>query len=149
VTAVRHAIVRVDPDPYRTLSPGDIVGRVGRLPRPGIAVHRHASERELELVVDSLGPDDARRRAVEACTAAFGTTPEVGAVTFLSRGTDADALGVVEAFGVRARIDRVEENGEEIAIVTMAAADRRRVPESRLHTALEAALNCDVRIVFA
>jgi hypothetical protein len=149
VTTVRHAIVRLDPDPGRTLSPGDIAVRAARLTRPGITVHRHPSERELELVVDSLGPDHARRQAIEACTEAFGTPPELGAVTFVSRGTDADALGVVEAFGVHALIDRVEEDGEEVAIVTLAAADRRRVPESRLHTALEAALNCDVRIVFA
>jgi hypothetical protein len=146
---VRQAIVRLDPDPSGGLSTADIAARVARLPRPGIAVHRHGGDRELDLVVDSVGPDDARRRVVEACTDAFGGPPEVGAVTFLSRGTDADALGVVEAFGVHARIDRVEENGEEVAIFTLAAADRRRVPESRLHTALEAALNCDVRIVFS
>jgi hypothetical protein len=145
---VRQAIVRVDPDPRRTLSVDDIAARVARLPRPGIALHRHGAERELELVVDSRNPDDARLRATEACTEAFGTPPEVGTVTFISRGTDADALGVVEAFGVHARIDRVEENGEEVAVLTLASADRMRVPESRLHTALEAALNCDVRIVF-
>jgi hypothetical protein len=34
-------------------------------------------------------------------------------------------------------------------VFTLPTADRRRVPESRLHTALEAALNCEVRIVFA
>lgn len=149
MTAVRKAIVRVDPDPEATLSPADIVGRVGRLPRPGIAVHRHASERELELVVDSLDPGDARRRAVDVCAEVFGVLPEVGAVTFISRGTDADALGVIAAFGVHGSIERVEEDGAEVAILTVPAADRRRVPESRLHTALEAALNCDVRIVFA
>lgn len=149
MTAMRQAIVRVDPDPGGSLSPADIVGRVARLSRPGIAVHRHASERELELVVDGIDPDDARTRVSDACAEAFGVDPEIGAVTFLSRGTDADALGVVAALGVRADIERVEEDDAEVAVLTVPAADRGRVPESRLHTALEAALNCDVRIVFA
>jgi hypothetical protein len=34
-------------------------------------------------------------------------------------------------------------------VATISRADSRRVPESRLHTAFEAALNCEVRIVIA
>ena len=143
---MRQAVVRVDVDPDRTLSPGDIAAGVGRL---GELVNRRPGDRTIELVIDSDTADQARARAFEACTAAFGTAPALGAITFISRGTDADALGVISAFGVEARLERTEEDGEEVAVFTLPAADRRRVPESRLHTALEAALNCEVRIVFA
>jgi hypothetical protein len=37
--------------------------------------------------------------------------------------------------------------GEEIVIVTISAEAARKVPESRLRTALEAALNAEVQIV--
>jgi hypothetical protein len=146
---VRTAVVHVDPDPRGTLSSHAIHEGVRALQRRGVAVHRHVGDRELELLVDSTDPGDARRRTVTACAGAFGTAPSIGAVTFISRGTAEDALGVVAGFAVRAQVERVNENGEEIAVVTLAAADRRRVPESRLHTALEAALNCEVRLVFA
>jgi hypothetical protein len=146
---MRQAVVRIDVDPDRTLSPGDIAAGIGRLGGSGVTVNRHPGERTVELVIDSDTPDQARARAFEACTAAFGTAPALGTITFISRGTDQDALGVVEAFGVQAHLERTEEDGEEVAVFTLPAADRRRVPESRLHTALEAALNCEVRIVFA
>ena len=141
--------MRIDPDPDRVLSPADIATGIRALPSHGVSIHRHPNDRELEVILDSENPDDARLRTSRACLQAFGITPTVGVVTFISRGTDDDALGVVEAFGVHAHVERIEEDGEEVAIFTLAAADRRRVPESRLHTALEAALNCEIRIVFA
>jgi hypothetical protein len=146
---VRTAVVRVDIDPGRILPADDLPARIDELAAHGAVVHRRPSERELELMLDSVNADDARRRTGDLCTAVFGTAPAVGAITFLSRGTDEDALGVVEAFGVRAELERTEEDGEEVAVFTLPAADRRRVPESRLHTALEAALNCEIRIVYS
>lgn len=141
-------MVRVDPDPQGALSSGAIGEGVRRLQRRGFAVHRHPSDRELELLVESADPKDARSRTAAACAEVFKTAPGIGAVTFVSRGTDEDVLGVVAAFGVGGRLERIDEDGEEVVVVTLAAADRRRVPESRLHTALEAALNCEVRLMF-
>lgn len=143
---MRQAVVRVDIDPDRTLSPADITDGLGRL---DVTVQRHPRERSIELVIDCDTTEQARARAFSACTTAFGTAPALGAISFISHGTDEDALGVVAAFGVQAHLERTEEDGEEVAVFTLPAADRRRVPESRLHTALEAALNCEVRIVFA
>jgi hypothetical protein len=146
---VRTAVVRVDIDPGRAVAADDLPARNDELAGHGAVVHRRPAERELELMLDGVNADDARRRTTELCTAVFGVAPAVGTITFLSRGTDDDALGVVEAFGVRAELERTEEGGEEVAVFTLPAADRRRVPESRLHTALEAALNCEIRIVYS
>jgi hypothetical protein len=146
---VRKAVVRVNPDPGRTLSDEDIDGGVRELWERGFDIGWHPNGRDLELTVDSPNPDDARRLTVEVCERTFGTMPALGAVTFVSRGTDEDAFGVLDAFGVRAHLERYEVYGEEIVVFTLDPADRRRVPESRLHTALEAALNCEVRIEFA
>jgi len=38
------------------------------------------------------------------------------------------------------------EEGWDVVHVTLCKADLERVPESRVHTALEASLNCEVRI---
>jgi hypothetical protein len=145
---MREAVVRVDVDPQRALPVGEVACGVARLQQRGVLVLRKPSERELELVLDSTDAEDARQRTRELCESAFGTAPALGAVTFISRGSDEDALGVVAAFGVRAHLRRAQDGDAEVAIFTLDPADRRRVPESRLHTALEAALNCEVRIVY-
>jgi hypothetical protein len=137
--------VRLDADPRQALSPERFAAGIRRVEAQGLAVLRRPGDRELTLTFDSASRDAARAQAVLACEQAFGTTPSTGVVTFVSRGTDEDALGVVEAFGLRARLERVEE----VAVFTLPAADRRRVPEGRLHTALEAALNCEIRIQYA
>jgi hypothetical protein len=54
---------------------------------------------------------------------------------------------VVRAFGIDACVDRFADAGEEVVVVTLTSIDAARVAESRLHAALEAALNCEVRIV--
>jgi ferredoxin len=54
---------------------------------------------------------------------------------------------VVRGFGIDADVERFTEDDEEIVVATISREASRRVPESRLHTALEAALNCEVRIV--
>jgi hypothetical protein len=84
------------------------------------------------------------------CAEVLGAAgPQAGAATFLSRGTDEDALGVVRAFGISAELDRFWEADEEIAVFTITRDDAAHVAESRLLTALEAALNCEVRIIVA
>ncbi|HEY3684717.1 MAG TPA: hypothetical protein VGL93_16905 [Streptosporangiaceae bacterium] len=148
---MREAVVRVrvGADPDRALSAAEIADGVRELQAQGLSVRRRHGDGELSLGFDAASRDDARARAVSACEKAFGTVPAVGAVTFASRGTDEDALGVIEAFGVHADVERFWEDGEEVAAFTFPEAERRRVPESRLHTALEAALNCRVRIRYA
>jgi uncharacterized membrane protein len=68
-------------------------------------------------------------------------------VTYLSRGTNDDAIGVLAGFGLVGDMTRtVGGEGWDIVTVHLAEADLRRVPESRIQTALEASLNCEVRI---
>ena len=54
---------------------------------------------------------------------------------------------MVGAFGISAELDRFWEEDEEIAVFTITREAASHVAESRLHTALEAALNCEVRII--
>jgi hypothetical protein len=68
-------------------------------------------------------------------------------VTYLSRGTDDDAHGVLAGFGLTGRIQRSPgDDGFDVVYVTLRETDLERVPESRIHTALEASLNCEVHI---
>ena len=68
-------------------------------------------------------------------------------LTFVSRGTDDDAHGVLAGFGLTGEIDRAPgDDGFDIVTVTLRKADLERIPESRIHTALEASLNCEVHI---
>ena len=92
-------------------------------------------------------PDELKQIAIELCTKAFGTTPAAGVLTYVSRGTDDDAHGVLAGFGLAGEITRsAGYDGWDIVHVTLRKSDLERVPESRIHTALEASLNCEVRI---
>ena len=91
--------------------------------------------------------DQLKREAVALCAKAFGTTPTPGVVTYVSRGTDDDAHGVLAGFGLTGEITRTPgDDGLDIVHVTLRRADLERIPESRIHTALEASLNCEVHI---
>ncbi|ETW22316.1 hypothetical protein [Mycobacterium gastri] len=108
---------------------------------------RPSGRRELELLITCDGVEAAKQTAIDLCAKAFDTTPVAGVVTFISRGTDDDAYGVLSAFGVTGEIVRQhDDDGFDIVYVTLREADLERVPESRIHTALEASLNCEVRI---
>lgn len=106
--------------------------------------------REVELLVAGDDADAVKRVGVELCGRAFGgfnTAPVPGVVTFISRGTDDDAHGVLSAFGLVGEVVRTPgDEGFDIVYVTLREADLDRVPESRIHTALEASLNCEVHI---
>jgi hypothetical protein len=103
--------------------------------------------REVELLIDGDEPDELRGIAIGLCAKAFGTTPVPGVLTFISRGTDDDAHGVLAGFGLTGDIERVpDDDGWDVVHVTLRRADLERVPESRVHTALEASLNCEVHI---
>jgi hypothetical protein len=154
---MRTAVVRVNVDPESALTPaqlrqgmvvllsladkigaGAVENDLGALP-PG--------RREVQLLIEAGDVENATRPAVDLCARAFGTTPAAGVVTFVSRGTDDDALGVLAGFGLVGEIARAPgDDGFDIVYVTLREEDLDRVPESRIHTALEASLNCEVRI---
>ena len=103
--------------------------------------------REVELLITGDDPAELERFAVELCAKAFGTTPVPGVLTYISRGTDDDAHGVLAGFGLTGEITRTPgDDGWDIVRVTLRKADLDRIPESRIHTALEASLNCEVHI---
>jgi hypothetical protein len=154
---MRTAVVRVNVDPDNALAPAQLtegmavllerVGHVG-----GDVIIKDlgvmpAGRREVELLIACDDADSAKRAAIELCTNAFATRPVPGVITFVSRGTDDDAHGVLAGFGLTADIVRTPgDDGFDIIDVTLREADLERIPESRVHTALEASLNCEVRI---
>ena len=112
------------------------------------------SRREVEVLLSANDRDAALAVAMRLCTnafGAFGATQVPGVVTFVSRGTDDDALGVLSGFGLTGKVERIPSDpdgpGWDIVEVTLRKEDLTRVPESRIHTALEASLNCEVRIL--
>jgi hypothetical protein len=154
---MRTAVIRVNVDPGGVLTPEQL--RKGMAVLLGLAAEFGAdvvendlatmpdSRREVELLVESDDVDATRQAANDLCAKAFGTVPTAGVVTFVSRGTDDDARGVLSAFGLTGEIDRRPgDEGFDIIYVTLREEDLERIPESRIHTALEATLNCEVHI---
>jgi hypothetical protein len=153
---MRTAVIRVNLDPAGRLSAGDLERAIADLRGRGIEVlvptleKLPAHAREIELIVPGDDPEALRKWAQVTCgPLAVDGEPQVSVPTFLSRGTDEDALGVVRGFGISAELQRTYEDDEEVATFTVSRSDIGHVGESRLHTALEAALNCEVRIVVA
>jgi hypothetical protein len=102
--------------------------------------------REVEMLMVG-DAEDLKATAVALCAKAFGTDPEPGVLTYISRGTDDDAHGVLAGFGVTGDVERVTgADGWDVVNVTLRKVDLERIPESRIHTALEASLNCEVHI---
>jgi hypothetical protein len=154
---MRTAVVRVNVDPDNALAPAQLtegmavlLERVGHL--GGDVIMKDlgampAGRREVELLIACDDADTAKKAAIDLCTNAFATTPAPGVITFVSRGTDDDAHGVLAGFGLTGDIVRTPgDDGFDIVDVTLREADLERIPESRVHTALEASLNCEVRI---
>ncbi len=152
LSAMRTAVLRVKVDPDGRLTGDDWDRGLVRLRATGrdvIAVSGAdlaGARREVELVVDGFVSDDTQAY-VDECARAFGTTASAGAVTYVSRGTDEDARGVLAAFDLEGDVERQLVGDDEVVTITLEPDFARTVPESRLHTALEAALNCEVRIV--
>lgn len=157
---VRTAVVRVGVDRAGELAPAQLRDGMARLremagPAGFELIDRDSADlanlppqrREVELLIAGTDPDELKHAAVELCAKAFGTTPVPGVVTFISRGTDDDAHGVLAGLGLTGDIERVDgEDGWDVVHVTLRKSDLERVPESRVHTALEASLNCEVHI---
>ena len=154
---MRTAVVRVEVDPAGELTPAQLSD--GMVTLRGLAdgvgagvVDNELSampvgRREVELLMTGAAPDELKRTATELCAKAFGTTPVTGVLTYVSRGTDDDAHGVLAGFGLTGEISRSPgDAGWDVVLVTLRKADLARVPESRIHTALEASLNCEVHI---
>jgi hypothetical protein len=154
---MRTAVVRVDVDPSGRLSPGqltdgmttlrvqaDVVGvQVVDTNLAAMPVRR----RQVELLVTGSDPGEATEIGISLCAKAFNTVPVAGVVTYVSRGTDDDAYGVLSRFGLTGDIERMAaDDGFDVVYVTLRKADLEHVPESRIHTALEASLNCEVHI---
>ncbi|MCX2931586.1 hypothetical protein ORI20_14995 [Mycobacterium sp. CVI_P3] len=157
---MRTAVVRVDVDPSGALTPAQLTDGVAALRtlagHDGVTVvdNNLASmprgRREAELLISNSAaaePEELRRVAITLCARAFGTDPVTGVLTYVSRGTDEDAHGVLAGFGLRGEIDRTAgDDGYDIIHVSLRKADMARIPESRVHTALEASTNCEIHI---
>ena len=150
-------MVRVEVDPAGELTPAQLSD--GMVALRGLADCEGAGvvdndlpampvgRREVELLMAGAAPDELKRTATDLCANAFGTTPVAGVLTYVSRGTDDDAHGVLAGFGLTGEISRSPgDAGWDVVQVTLRKADLARVPESRIHTALEASLNCEVHI---
>jgi hypothetical protein len=157
---MRTAVVRVDVDPSGELTPAQLAEGVAALrtlaDHGGVVVVDNnlaampRGRREAELLIGNQGtadPGELKRVAITMCAKAFGTEPVSGVVTYVSRGTDEDAHGVLAGFGLRGEIDRTAgDDGYDIIRVTLSKDEMARIPESRVHTALEASTNCEVHI---
>jgi hypothetical protein len=154
---MRTAVVRVEVDPAGELTPAQLSDAMvtlrGLADGVGAGVvdsdisAMPVGRREVELLMTGAAPGELQRTATDLCAKAFGTTPVAGVLTYVSRGTDDDAHGVLAGFGLTGEISRSPgDAGWDVVQVTLRKADLARVPESRIHTALEASLNCEVHI---
>jgi hypothetical protein len=154
---VRTAVVRVRVDPAGQLTGGQLTDGMVSLREiatpDGIDVLENdlasmpPSRREVELLMAGGDPEEMKAKAVALCAKAFGIDTEPGVLTYISRGTDDDAHGVLAGFGLSGDIERhPADDGWDVVYVTLRKADLERIPESRIQTALEASLNCEVHI---
>jgi len=154
---MRTAVVRVDVDPSGELSREQLTAGMATLrtlaEQSGMELVDNnlavmpRGRREAELLIVGADPEELKRTAMTLCANAFGTRPAAGVLTYVSRGTDEDAHGVLAGFGLTGEIDRTPgDGGYDIIHVTLCKADMERIPESRVYTALEASTNCEVHI---
>ena len=154
---MRTAVVRVDVDRAGDLTPAQLragmttlrglVGSIGATVVETDIATMPVGRREVELLMTGADPDGLKRTATELCAKAFETAPVCGVLTYVSRGTDDDAHGVLAGFGLTGEISRTPtDDGWDVVRVTLRKTDLERIPESRIHTALEASLNCEVHI---
>ena len=154
---MRTAVVRVRVDPAGQLTAAQLADGMVNLrdlaSPAGVDVLENnlaampAGRREVEMLMAGGDPDELKATAIALCARAFGTKPQPGVLTYISRGTDDDAHGVLAGFGLSGDIERVPgDDGLEVVHVTLRKVDLERIPESRIHTALEASLNCEVHI---
>lgn len=155
---MRTAVVRVDVDPSGGRTPEQLAegmatlrqlcGRIGAEVLDADLSVLPGNRREVEVLLAGDDADALRESVVSLCGTAFGPDVRPGVLTFVSRGTDDDAHGVLAGFGLTGDVHRYPSGqGWDVVEVTLDRADLQRVPESRIHTALEASLNSEVRIL--
>jgi hypothetical protein len=154
---MRTAVVRVSVDPSGLLTAAQLdqgmttllglADEAGAEVVPTALAAMSAARREVQLLIAGNDADTVKETALDLCAKAFGTTPVAGVVTYVSRGTDDDVHGLLSGFGLTGEIRRCTgDDGLDVVYVTLRHADLDRIPESRIHTALEASLNCEVQI---
>jgi hypothetical protein len=155
---MRTAVVRVRVDPSGVLTPAQLsqgmTALLGLADEIGAGVVENnlaampVNRREVQLLIAGDDAEAVEQTALDLCAKAFDTHPVAGVVTYVSRGSDDDARGVLSGFGLTGEITRIPgDDGFDVVYVTLRQADLERVPESRIHTALEASLNCEVHIL--
>ncbi|MCF6389490.1 hypothetical protein L2K20_21155 [Mycobacterium sp. MBM] len=155
---MRTAVVRIGVDPQGGLTAAQLRSGMAELTRLAAGIGARVidndlpdlppARREAELLMEGPDAGALQETALSLCAKAFGTRPVVGVLTFVSRGTDDDAHGVLAGFGLTGAVHRYPSGaGWDVVEVTLRRADLQRVPESRIHTALEASLNSEVRIL--
>ncbi|MCV7086377.1 hypothetical protein [Mycolicibacter hiberniae] len=153
---MRTAVVRLDVDPAGKLTTEQVTTGMARLRelagQAGVDVvdadvaAMPVGRRHVRLLITG-SESDVRELGMRLCASAFNTTAEPGVVTYLSRGTDDDVHGVLAGLGLAGEIVRVPgPDGLDVVHVTVAEPGLQRVGESRVHTALEASLNCEVHL---
>ncbi|CAJ1509110.1 hypothetical protein [[Mycobacterium] holstebronense] len=153
---MRTAVVRLDVDPAGKLMPEhltagmatlrDLAGQAGVDVVDADIAAMPVGRRHVRLLITGA-ERDVIDIGMQLCAKAFDTMPAPGVVTYLSRGTDDDVHGVLAGLGLSGEIARVSgPDGLDVVHVTLADPDLQRVGESRIHTALEASLNCEVYI---
>jgi hypothetical protein len=154
---MRTAVVRIGVDQAGELSADQLTTGMAELAAMVTGIDAELIEnnlaalppkrREVEILMTGSDPEQLQATARDLCAKAFGTQPVTGVLTFVSHGTDEDATGVLAGFGLNGQIDRVAgADGWDIITVTLRKTDLSRIPESRIHTALEASTNCEVHI---
>ncbi|WP_029138649.1 hypothetical protein [Nakamurella lactea] len=151
---MRTAVIRVGVDAAGELTSDRYADGIRQLRGLGYQVVAPPSQtppghrREIEVVVQTADPGALADTVAAAAGTAFGTDCTAGVMTFVSRGTDDDVLGVLAGFGLAGVVHRSSTPDGELVTVTLPATEQDRVPESRVHTALVSALNSEVRLVF-
>lgn len=155
---MRTAVIRINIDPEGTLSDLELHEGLTVLTEKSAAMGigivdprvevLPPTRRELEFLMTGVDTAAMQSTVTKLCADALATTPTPGPVTFVSRGTDEDVHGILAGFGIVGSSNRVEgADGFDIITVTLTEADLARVPESRIHTALEASTNCEIIII--
>ena len=136
---MRTAVVRVQVDPAGRLTPDQLADGMtalrGLVDAADIEVldsniaAMPAGRREVQMLMVGSDAEQLKRDAVALCAKAFGTDPAPGVLTYISRGTDDDAHGVLAGFGVTGEITRTPgDDGLDIVNVTHAQAGSRPRP---------------------
>jgi len=155
---VRHAVVRINPDPAGALGLDRVIAIRDTLRASGARVVESdvsrslPRRRELELVLADDDAQSVRERALALAREAMRVAgvpgePVAGAITFTSAGTLADALGIFRAFGVAGEIRTAQGEDDDSVVFVVRDDAFVHVSESRLLTALQSGLNKEVTLV--